>query len=107
MPFERHRPARRAWLTRHEDRTVAVAHARAVRQQRVSIHEVRVRVERHGGDFVLPGERRAVERLDVGQHLLDVDALDLDGAGRQTIEHEGVVGIGTVGNGDLHGCADG
>ena len=83
--LEGHGPAAAPWLPRHEDRTVPVAHARAVRQQRVPIHQVRVGMERHGGDFVLPVERRAVERLDIGEHLFDVDAFDA--ARRRTPDH--------------------
>ena len=99
----------RAWpaadfrpLLRDENRAVAIAHARAVRQQRVAILQMRIGVKGHGGDFVLAIKRGAVERLDVGQYLVDVDAVDLHGAARQPVEHERVIGVGTVGHGDFH-----
>ena len=66
------------------------------------ILQVRVGVERDGRDFVLAFERGAVQRLDVGQHLIDLDAVDVHGAARQAIEHERVVGIRTVSDGDFH-----
>ena len=62
-------------LARDENRAVLVAHARAVRQQRVSIDQVRVRVKRDRGDFVAALERGAVQRLDVRQDLIDLDAV--------------------------------
>jgi hypothetical protein len=62
-----------------------------VRQQRVAILQMRVRVERHGGDFVPALECRTIQRLDVGEHLLDLDAVGRDGAARQAIEHERIV----------------
>ena len=69
----------------HDDRAVVVAHAGAVRQQRVLVDEVRVGVKRDGRDFVLAVERRAVQRLDVRQHLIDDDAAGVDVAARQPV----------------------
>ena len=97
-------PVRSAVLPRDDDRAVVVAHARAVRQQRVLVREVRVGVERHGGDLVLALERRAVQRLDVRQHLVDLDAAGVDVAARQAVEHERVVRIRAVGDGDTCLC---
>ena len=57
-------------------------------------------MKRHRGDFVLALERRAVQRLDVGEHLIDDDAAGVDGAARQAEEHERIVGIRAVGDGD-------
>jgi hypothetical protein len=58
-------------------------------------------VERHGGDFVAAVQRRAIQRLDIRQHLIDNDAVRIDGAARQAKEHERVVRVGTVGYGDF------
>ena len=65
---------------RTTDRAVVVAHARAVRQERVAVGEVRVGMERHRGDLVRAFERGAVQRLDVGEHLIDVDTARADTA---------------------------
>ena len=81
----------RPTLPAHDQRTVAIAHAGAVRQQRVLVAEMGERMKRHRGDFIAPLERRAVQRLDIGEHLIDDDAVCLDGAVRQSEEHEGVV----------------
>ena len=91
---------RRSAGLRDDDRAVVVAHAGAVRQQRVLVGEVRVGVKRDGGDFVRAVERGAIQRLDVGQHLLDDEPAGIDGAARQAEEHERIVGIGAVGDGD-------
>ena len=74
-----------------DNRAVVVAHAGAVRQERVLVSEVSVSVKRHGGDFVLAFERRPVQRLDVGEHLIDDDPASVNGAARQPKEHERVV----------------
>src|SRR5262245_2758831 len=93
---------RGAVLAGHDDRAVVVAHARAVRQQRVLVRKVRVGVERHRGDLVLAVEGGAVQRLDVGEDLVDLDAAGVDGARRQTVEHERVVRVRAVRDGDSH-----
>jgi hypothetical protein len=93
---------RRQRLARDDDRAVAIAHARTVRQQDVPIREVRVRVERHRADLVLALERRAVEGLDVRQNVVDLDVPGRHLAARETVEHERVVGIGAVGDGYAH-----
>src|SRR5262249_15559562 len=89
-------------LARDEDRTVLIAHARTVRQQRIAIGEMRGRMKRDGGDTAATVTRRAVQRLDVRQDLVDLDAVRTDGVARQTIEHECVIGIRAMRDGDLH-----
>ena len=81
----------RSTLAAHDQRTVAITHAGAVRQQRVLVGEMGERMKRHRRHFIAPLERRAVQRLDIGEHLIDDDAVCLDGAVRQAEEHEGVV----------------
>ena len=68
----------------------------------VAVRQVRVGVKRHGGDFVAALERRAVQRFDIRQHLVDLDAAGRHLAAGQAIEHERVVGIGTVSDGNTH-----
>ena len=62
-----------------------------MRQQGVTVEQVRVGMKRHRRNLVRALERRPVERLDIGQHLVDLDALHLDGSRRQPIKHEGVI----------------
>ena len=93
---------RRTILARHHDRTVLVAHARAVRQQRVLVDEMRIGVKGHRRHLVAPLERRPVQRLDVREHLVDDDAAGVDVVARQTIEHERVVGIRAVRDSDAN-----
>src|SRR5262249_54363719 len=47
-------------------------------------------------------ERGAVQRLDVGEDLIHVDAAGVDGARCQAIKHERIVRIRTVRDGDSH-----
>ena len=61
-------------LPSDDDRAVVVAHAGAVRQERVLVGEVGVGVKGHRGHLVFAVERRAVQRLDVREDLLDLDA---------------------------------
>ena len=42
-----------------------------------------------------------VEGLDVAQSVGEAVAGDADLVGGQAIEHEGVIGVGTVGDGDI------
>jgi hypothetical protein len=81
---------------------VALADAAAATHQRVVLLQVRVGVEADGGDveegLVLGA---AVEGLDVAQGVGEAVAGDADLVGGQAIEHEGVIGVGTVGDGDL------
>ena len=81
---------------------VALAHAAAAAHQRVVLLQVGVGVEADGGDveesFVAGA---AVEGLDVAQGVGEAVAGDADLVGGQAIEHEGVIGVGTVGDGDF------
>ena len=67
-------------LSRHDDRAVAGAHARAVRQQHVPVLDERVRVQRDGGRLQPPLERPLVQRLDVAQDVLELEAARFDAA---------------------------
>src|SRR5712692_4427182 len=55
----------RCRFARDEARAVAIADARAMREQGIPVGEIRVRVQRDRGDFQLTRERAPVQRLDV------------------------------------------
>jgi hypothetical protein len=61
---------------------------------------VREGVKRDGRDFVLALEGRAIQRLDIREDLVDVDAARVDVAGRESVKHERIVGVRTVRDGD-------
>ena len=42
------------------------------------------------------GERAAIERLDVLEHVVDVAAIDRGEAGVEAVEHVGVIGVRAV-----------
>ena len=89
-------------LARDDDRAVAVADAGAVRQQGVAVLHERIRVQRDRGHLELALQRPLVQRLDVLQHLLELESAGVDRAGRDRPEHERVVWIGTVAEPDEH-----
>jgi hypothetical protein len=60
---------------------------------------------RDRGHLEVPGARAAVERLDVLDHVLDLETRGPDLAGGERVEHEGVVGIGAVADTDQHGVS--
>ncbi len=65
-------------------------------QQRILVGEMREGVERHRRDLVLPLECRAVQRFDIGEHLIDLKTAGVDRAAREAVKHEGIVRIGTM-----------
>ena len=87
---------------RDHDRPVARAHARAVREQDVAVLDERVRVDGDRGRLEPALERPLVQRLDVGEDVLELEAAWVDPARRQRPEHEGVVGIRAVAEADEH-----
>ena len=81
---------------------VALADAAAATHERVVVLEVGVGVEADGGDVVegfIAGA--AVEGFDVAEGVGEAIAGDADLVGGQAIEHEGVIGVGTMGDGDI------
>ena len=66
---------------------------------------MRVGVKRNRADFVLALEGGAVQRLDVGEQVAELDAVGRHLAARQPVVHERVVGIRTMGDGDFHEVA--
>src|SRR5207247_3120065 len=82
--------------------SVAVADACAVREEGVPVRQSRVGVNRDGSDLQLSGERAAIQGFDVAE-LVDITAsLGIDAPRRHRPEHEGIVGVGAVGEPDGH-----
>ena len=46
---------------------------------------------------------RLIQRLDVAERVRELVAGDADFVGGQPVKHEGVVGVGAVGDGDFDG----
>src|SRR5581483_2101216 len=55
-------------------------------------------------DVDAAGERRGVQRLDVGQAHVEIEALEIDAPVHNRIEHEAVVGTGRKRQRQLHTC---
>ena len=89
-------------LAGHEQGAVAVADGAATGHERVLVRHVGVGVERDRGDLVFARHGLAVQGLDVGQDVADVEVAGRDLALGQAVEHERVVAVGAVGEGDLH-----
>ena len=84
---------------------VALSDAATAAHQGVRVLEVGVGVEADGGDVVeglFAGA--AVEGFDVAEGVVEAVAGDADLVGGQAVEHEGVVGVGTMGDGDIDEC---
>ena len=92
-------------LRGHNHGAVAIADAAAARQQSIVVLNIGIGVERDGGDVVnavaLP--RLLVQRLNVAERVGEAQAGNAHLVGGQRIEHEGVVGVGTVRDADLTG----
>ena len=72
-----------------------------MRKQRVVLLDERIGGEGDSRDLEPRCARPVVERLDVGEHLLEAEAARFDEIGRQRPVHEGVVGVGAVADTDL------
>ena len=87
-------------LARRDDhRAVAFAYGAAAGHQGVVLLHVRVGMEGDRGDVVeglLDGA--LVQRLDVGEGVGELEAGDAHLVGGEAVEHEGVVGVGAVGD---------
>ena len=60
-------------------------------------------MERHGGDLIRSLECSPVQCFDIVEDLLEFEPTGRHGAAGEAVEHEGVVGIRTVGDGNVHG----
>ena len=56
-----------------------------------------------GGDFVITGLGTLVQRLNVGQNVLEFVRPGVNGALRQSVKHEGVIGVRAVRQPNAHG----
>jgi hypothetical protein len=65
------------------------------------IQHVRVGVDGYGGDVQLAPGAALVERLDVLEDVLEFVAARIDLALRHRVEHEGIVRIGGVSEGQV------
>jgi len=83
-----------------EQRSVAESERRAVGEQDVAVGNRRVGPERDRTHLERPSSAKAVERLDVGHYLLELEAAQIDASGLDSPEHEGVVGIRAVADTD-------
>ena len=93
-------------LARNDDGAVAGAHARAVRQEDVAVLNEGVGVKGDRRRLQAPFERPLVQRLDVAEHMLELEAARVDAAGGKPPEHEGVVGVRAVSEADPHEALD-
>ncbi len=82
--------------------TVPFADAAATAHQRVVLLDVGVSVEADGADIV-EGlfACAAVEGLDIAKRVRKAIAGDANFIRRQAVEHEGIVGVGAMGDGDF------
>ena len=60
--------------------------------------------ERDRGDLEPALEGPLVQRLDVPQHVLELEAARVDAPFREGPEHEGVIRVGAVAEVDEHGA---
>ncbi len=81
---------------RHHQRTVPLPHAGPAAQERVTLRQVGVGVERDGGHVDLAFESEAIEALDVVQDLHHLVAGGRHASAGEAVEHEGIVGIRAV-----------
>ena len=89
-------------LAADQDRAVALPHRRAGIHHPVAVVDHGVGRRGHRRDLELAGARAAVERFDVLEHVLDLDAAGLHLARGEGVEHEGVVGIRAVADANQH-----
>ena len=73
-------------------------------EQLVALADVREGVRGDGSDLEPTLERPLVERLDVAEHVLELESARVDPALGESPEHERVVGIGAVAQADQHGA---
>ena len=88
-------------VRRDHDRAVAFAETCATIEQNVLVGDKCVAVKAHRCNVVGFLERGVVQRLNVRKNVREFHTGKADFARRQSIKHEGVIGIGTVGNRNL------
>src|SRR5205823_11247886 len=75
-------------------------HAASARQQRVLLLHVRIGVKRNRSHIVVAFERPPIQCLDVAQSVFESQPGHTNFFAGQAVEHEGVVGIRTVRDGN-------
>ena len=73
-----------------------------MREQHVALLDERVGVKRDRGHLEPAFERPLVQRLDVAEHVLELEAARVHRPVGQGPEHERVVGVGAVAEADQH-----
>ena len=89
-------------LAGHEDGAVSLAHGRTGIHHPVLLMHEDVGGGGDGRHLELAGASAPIQRFDVLQHVLDLDALGLHLARSERVEHEGVVGVRAVADTDQH-----
>src|SRR5438270_9504923 len=81
------------WAFSDHDWSVAIAHARATRQERVFVRDVGVGMNGNGRDMQLAASCAFVQGLDILQAMLETIPAQIDLIFRDRIKHERVVRI--------------
>ena len=84
-----------------DHRPVTLAHAAAARHQRILVLEIGIGVERDRRDVVEAVHGFAVQGLDVAKRVSELHPGHANLVGRHAVEHEGVIGVGTMSDGDF------
>ena len=73
-----------------------------MREQHVAVGDMGIGAGRDRGHLEPPLDGPLVQRLDVGDDLLEFESARVDAARLERPEHERVVGIGAVSDADRH-----
>ena len=87
-------------LAADHHRAVAIAHARAARQERVTIAHIGIGVNRDRGDVEFAAHRALVQRLNIFEPMFESVAAQIDLVFRHRVKHEGVIRIGRMAEGE-------
>jgi hypothetical protein len=90
-------------VARDDNRAVALAEGRAVRQEDIAVGDRRIGAGGERRHLEPPLERPFVQRLDVGDDGLQIETALVDPIRLERPDHERVVGIRTVSDPDRHG----
>ena len=85
---------------RNQARTVALAHRGAVGEERVLVRDVRISMNRNRRHLQLAVHGAAVQRLDVLKLVNELEIAGIDQVIGERVKHEGVVGVGRMGDAD-------
>ena len=86
---------------------VAFANAAAGGHDRVLVLNIRIGVKGYRGDVVKAVQGLAIQGLDIAKGVSELHVGNANFAGRHPIEHESVVRVGTVRDGDFAGAFTG